>query len=319
MMPQGQITLKVARDFGETFNAATKFIRQNFVHYFTCMLLLAGPLVLIYSISYAYYDSVIQYKQSLVKIGRLYSFSKYGWEYLLAVFFQFASSLSMMCTSYAYLVVYNEKGKGNFGATDVMRKMNVVIGKIISAFLLYGLLTLIFIGAIVFLTAMVIEASPILGGFLVLCLLAGAAILTPNIMWQVSIAFLVIIYDEEIPISAYGRTREVMKDNYWWTWLVMTCSSLMFLFMAFLFMIPEVVYTVVSELSVAEEPSETSFLFIIISTACTFIATLIYSMNYIVAGFHFFSLAEKKDGEGLLQRINDIGKGDTIITEQLQN
>jgi hypothetical protein len=318
MIQQEQIPLKAARDFGETFNASTKFIRQNFLSYLTCILLLAGPFILLYSISYAYYSSVVEYKQSLVKAGRLYNISKFGWEYFLALFFQGISYLSMSCTTYAYMVVYNEKGRNNFSAGDVMRKMNAVLGKIFGAFFLFGFLSLIFVVAVGFIVAMLIETAPVIGVLLVLILIFAVLILAPNILWQLSTVFLVIISEEEIPLSAYGRTREVMKDNYWWTWLIVVCSSLMILFMSLLFMIPELVYAIVVNLSSGDEPEGASMLSVIIYTLCTFCASIIYSMNYVVGGFHYFSLSEKKDGDGLMQRINEIGKTTAPISNEQQ-
>ncbi|MFL5765285.1 MAG: hypothetical protein ACJ77K_15180 [Bacteroidia bacterium] len=318
MIPQEEIQFKVARDFGETFNISVKFIRQNFTSYFLCMLLLAGPFVLLYSISYAHYESVIQYKQSLYRAGRLYSFSKYGWEYFLSIVLNFISTLAVICTSLAYIVVYSEKGRNNFGATDVMKKMNSVLGKIIGGFLLYGFLVTIFVVAICFVVVMIIDASTVLGILICVVLFFAALIVLPNISWQMSTAFLVIIHEEEIPVSAYGRTREVMKDNYWWTWLVAVCSSLMFIFIALMFMIPEFVYMFIVNVSTGDEASESSILYIVVSTVCTFCATLVYSMNYIVTGFHYFSLVEKKDGQGLMLQINNIGKAEPA-SENIRN
>lgn len=315
MTTQEKINFRISRDFGEIFNVSVKFLRQNFKSFFICMLFLAGPFILMYSFCSAYHQSVVMHKLALVKAGRLYNMSTYGWEYFLSLFLQFLSSLSMMCTTYAYMLMYQEKGRDNFTVTDVAKRMNEVAGKIIGGFFLFFFLTMIFVIAVVAIAGIIIQSSPVLGTFVVILLLISVLLLGPNISWQISTAFLVIIADNEIPISSYGRTREVMKHNYWWTWLIMVCSSFLVFFLAILFVIPETIYSLVVAYSTAQQIEETSVFYIIVLVVCTFLATLVYSIIYIICGFHYFSLAEKKYGTGLMERINEIGKN-KIETQQ---
>jgi MFS family permease len=243
-----------------------------------------------------------------VHAGELYGLKKYDGIYFLSIVLQFLSYLTMMCTSYSYMLLYNERGKGNFNVGDVAKKMTAVIGKIIGAFFLFGFLILIFAVAVAFVINMIGSASPVFGVLLLLGLVVLILILFPNLSWQLCTLFLVIIAEEEIPLTAYGRTREVMKDNYWWTWLLMVCSNLMIMFVSAMFMIPELIYNLVLEAAALEEIQETSIVYIIVVITCTFCGTLVNAIGYVIGGFHFFSLEEKKDGAGLMERINDIGK-----------
>ena len=311
-----KINFKVARDFGETFNISINFLRQNFLPFFICLLLLAGPFILIYSFVVAHYESVILDKNALVKAGLLYNVNTYNWEYFISILLQFISYLSMTCTTYSYMIVYSEKGKGNFTVADVVRKMNSNIGKIIGGFILFFLIVVIFIVAIFFIIGIISGTSPIIAGLLAFASLIGSLLVAPNIVWQLNTLFLVIIADDEIPMSAYGRTRIVMKDNYWWTWLIVVCSTLIVSVLSLLFAIPSYVYTLFQNYSTSDDASETSILYIFTFATCTFLATLVYSLFYIISSFHYFSLAEKKDGKGLLERINEIGKIQTNTTEQ---
>ena len=304
---QEKINFKVARDFGETFNISIKFLRQNFVSFFICLLLLAGPFVLIYSFATAHYQSVILDKTALVRAGRLYNMNVYNWEYFLSLFCQFVCYLSLICTTYSYMIVYSEKGKGHFTVGDVLKKMNAHIGKIISAFLLYSFLTTIFVSAIFFIVGLIGDASSVLGILLVLSMLIGILLLGPNLFWQLNTIFLVIISENEIPISAFGRTREVMKNNYWLTWLIVVCASFMVSFLSLLFILPTSLYSIINLYTVSSSGEETSMIFIVISAICTFLATIVYAIFYIICTFHYFSLAEKQDGLGLMERINEIG------------
>jgi hypothetical protein len=317
MINQEKINFKVTRDFGETFNVSIKFLRQNFKSYFLCLLFLAGPMILLYSCSSAYYQTVILYKVSLVKAGRLYNMNIFTWEYFLSIFFQFLSYLSMMCCTYAYMLVYQEKGKGNFTTGDVARKMNASAGKIIGAFFLFFFLITIFVFAIILVYIVIAKLSTVLGVLIGIGLFIGAILLGPTISWQLSTSFLVILADDETPISGYTRTKDVMKRNHWWTWLIMVCASLMVVLLSLLFTLPKTIYSLVLTYSTSSEPQETSFFYLTVLTVCTFAATLVYSIIYIICGFHYFSLAEKSDGTGLMERINEIGKS-TIDTKEQQ-
>jgi len=53
--------------------------------------------------------------------------------------------------------------------------------------------------------------------------------------------------------------------------------------------------------------NETSIPFIAVATVCTFCTTLLYGFMYIINGVHYYSLAEKNDGKGMMERINEIG------------
>ncbi len=313
---QENINFKIARDFGETFNISVKFLRQNFSSFFICLLFLAGPFILSYSLILAHYDSVIIDKTALVKAGLLYNIKIYNWEYFLSLLLQILSYLSIICTTYSYMIVYSEKGKGNFTVADVAKKMNAHIGKITGGFLLYSFLTTIFIVALVYIIGMIGNSSNFFGVLMVILIFIGILLVGPNLLWQINTVFLVILIENEIPLSAYGRTREVMKDNFWWTWLLVVCGLFTISLLSVLFLLPSYLYTLINYYGTAESVQETSILYIIVSAVCTFLGTITNSIFYVISTFHYYSLAEKKDGKGLLERINEIGISQKNITEQ---
>ena len=314
---QEKINFKVDRDFGQTFNISIKFLRQNFKSFFLSILLVAGPFVLLYSFTSAHHQSVTLDKTALVKAGRLYNMNTFTLEYFISFFLQFISLLALMCTTYSYMLVYNEKGPGNFTVREVIKKINAHLGKIIGGFFLFFVLTLIFIVAIAFIVGIIIESAPVFGVFLVLFLFIGVLLVGPNILWQLNTLFLVIISENEMPFFAYGRTREVMKGNYWWTWLLIVCTIFIVSFLSLLFVIPAGIYSLIKIYTpTADVLEETSITYIIVLALCSFLATLVYSIFYIISSVHYFSLAEQKDGTGLLERINEIGITSKSNTEQ---
>jgi hypothetical protein len=110
------------------------------------------------------------------------------------------------------------------------------------------------------------------------------------------------------PLEAFGKTREAMRDNFWWTWVIVVCSSIGVGLAGLVFAMPQFAYQMVITFSnMRGEGEETSIGFIVVATICTFFSTLLYSVLYIINGVHYYSLAEKKDGQGLMERINEIG------------
>lgn len=307
-MNQEKIKLLQARDYGELFNVSIAFIRQNFKIYFLCIFFLAGPFVLLHSIAAAYYQAVILHKVALVRVGMLYNMNAYSWEYFLSLFLQFISVLSLMCTNYSFMVVYNEKGFANFTVSDVAKKLTQHIGKIIGGFFLFLVLIVIFGCSAGFIIGLVAGNSLALSILFSICIIVAFLIFAPNLLWQLSTSFLVMILENEIPFSAFGRTREVMKNNYWWTWLIIVTASLLIVIVSFMFALPLVIFTFIKTYFIASSGVEgSSFLFIIVFVLSSFFSTLIYSILYVICGFHYFSVAEKADGKGLMERINEIG------------
>ena len=216
-----------------------------------------------------------------------------------------------MCTTYSFMIVYKEKGVGNFTVRDVAKKMWQHTGKITGGFFLYFVLIIIFGVSLGVLLGLMVGDSEVMAIILILLYVVAFLILGPNLLWQLSTSFLVIISDNEIPFTAFGRTRIVMKRNYWWTWIIVVSVSIIVLFISLMFALPLGIVTFIRTFTIARGGSEdTSIIYLVIFVFSSFFSTLTYSLIYIVCGFHYFSLAEKQDGTGLLERINEIGKKD---------
>jgi hypothetical protein len=303
-----KILLRQDRDFSENFNVSVKFLRENFKPLFSCLLLLAGPFVMLHSIMSAVYQSQLLTNLSLVSRGVFNNLNVYNWQYFVTLLLQFFSILAVMSVTYAFMLVYKEKGPGEVTVSDVAKKIGSKFGSLIGGLFLYLFLAIIFIVTIVVMISIFGQISPILAALIAVLVFIAFLILLPNIMWQFSSAFLVILYEDEPPYSAYGRTRQVMKDNYWWTWLYMVCITIILMIMAWIISAPSIVINMIHMFS-RTAPEGGMSIFITILTALTaFLTTIINGILYLFCGMHYFSLAEKKDGKGLMERINEIGQ-----------
>jgi hypothetical protein len=133
-------------------------------------------------------------------------------------------------------------------------------------------------------------------------------VVLPPLSWQLSAVYLVKMHENKGVMESFGRTSKVMKGNYWWTWAIFVCASLAVGFIGLVFTIPQVIYTMVLRFSHLHSAVEDiSIGFFIVASVCTFCASLVRALLTVINGFHYFSLAEKKGGEGLMEKINEIG------------
>jgi hypothetical protein len=108
--------------------------------------------------------------------------------------------------------------------------------------------------------------------------------------------------------DCYTRTRNILRGNFWWTWVIMVCALIAVIIAGFVFALPQAIYQMVLMFShLKGNNDEVSVAFLVVATVSHFFTTIIYSVMHIICGFHYFSLAEKDDGKGLLERINEIG------------
>lgn len=306
-MNQEKINYRVARDFGETFNVSIKFLRQNYKLLLQSLILLAGPFILITAISGAFYQANAIETMSSGRTKNI--FSQFGWNYFLFITASIVSNLVIIGVVYSFMIEYMEKGFGNFQLNDVAKRLTSNLGNILSVFFSLTFLIILFLGAIIGIFIAIGTALPWLAVLLGFICVIGLLILFPPLMWQLSVVYIVKMTDNENVFDSYGKTKTVMKGNFWWTWVIVICSSLAIGVISFVFSLPQVIYQMVEMFSrMRGDNSEVSIVFLIVATICTFCTSILYSLLYLVSAFHYFSLNEKKEGTGLMERINDIGQ-----------
>ena len=325
-MNQEKINLRQVRDFGETFNASIKLVRQNFRLFFQSLLFIAGPFLLMSSIAGAFYQA-----NALVASARMQEailansftnpmdavLNQFGWPYLIFILASILSNLALVGTVFSFILTYAEKGPGQFTVSDVGNKLIQNIGGIIAIFLGLLFITIIALAILVGLGFALGSVSPALIVLFALGLFVGMLILFPPLIWQLSVIYLVRMDEGLGLILAFGKTRRVMQGSFWWTWVIVFCSSFGIGIAGIVFSLPQIAYQMVLTFSnIGSGDTEVSIPFIIVATICTFCTTLLYGFLYIINGVHYFSLAEKKDGKGMMERINEIGNTPNTNVQQ---
>ena len=307
-MNQEKINFRQARDFGETFNVSVKFLRQNFKLFFQSLIFIAGPFVLISAIAGAFYQSNSIEVSSLGRFSGGNPLAQYGWSFLIFMLAAIVSGIALIGTTFSFMITYMEKGPNGFGVNDVANKLIKNIGNILSVFFVLTLIAILIIAVVAGIIIGLTTAVPVLGILFALAFIFGMLILFPPLMWQLSVVYLVKMQEDKGVFEAFGRTREVMRGNFWWTWVIIVCSSIALGIVGFVFTLPQMVYQMILLFShIKDGGGETPLAFLIVATICTFCSTILYSALYVINAFHYYSLAEAKDGVGLMERIEEIG------------
>jgi hypothetical protein len=320
MLTEEKINFRQDRDFGETFNVTVKFIRQNFKHFFGTLILIAGPFILISAIAAGVNQA---YTLGMLRSLSIedFGYGRYGIIFFIYIAFAILATIVSASTCFAYMILYSERGPGNFKTSEVGNLVFKNIGKLFITLIVLLLMFAPIIAIFAGISYVVISSKLlvlIIGYYLML--LAGIAILLPNLVWLSSAVYLAAMLEKKTGVSAIKRSLELMRGNYWWTWLIMFCAVIALYVLVIIFSLPQIVYQLVITFSHVrgnlEDPGS-SAPFVIITAVCTFLATIVFSIIHILSGFHYYSLAERKDGAGLLSRIDEIGNtADTNVEQQ---
>ncbi len=317
MNNQEKINFRQVRDFGETFNVTVKFLRQNFKLFFQSLIFIAGPFLLISAIAGAFYQSNAVSIFSVSNMGQSNILSQFGWTYLIFILATIISNMVLFGTVYGFMINYMEKGQGGFTINDVGQTLVKNIGNILSVFFILMFFTVVILALVVGIVVGIAYAVPVLGVLFGIALFIGLLILLPPVMWLLSVVYLVKMQEGKGVMESFGRTRKVMRNNFWWTWVIMVCAVLAVGIISFVFALPQAIYQMVLIFSHLKDASgEVSIPFLIVATICTFCSTLLYSGLYVISSFHYYSLAEQKDGIGLMERIDEIGNTPNNNVEQ---
>jgi hypothetical protein len=318
-MNQEKVILFQARDFGETFSAAIKFIKQNFKAFFKAQLFVAGPFILFAAIAGAYYQA----NMLTVVAGRnmLGGFSSIlGWPYLIYILAMVLSHLSVLGTTYAYMVAYHNNKGENVEVAQVSKILLKNSMKIIGGFFLVLILVVIIGFAAAFIIGLIGSIHIIMAIIMGIVTVGGLLIIIPPFSWQFTTYYLYMMHNDDSVINSLSRIREIMRGEFWWTWLIVICTGIAVGILAVVFAIPQLIYQMILTFTAASGNSdgELSIPFMVVVTIGTILVTLTYSLYYIVFAMHYYSLIEKKEGIGLMERINEIGSkpgNDNINTQ----
>jgi hypothetical protein len=321
-MNQEKISFPVVRDFSGIFNASVKFVSQNFKHFFLALIFIAGPFLLVDSICMGFFQASLietSMNNKLTGFTNFNSFeywSQFGGQLFIIVLVAILARIILLTTTYAYVLAYNTHGPKNFGIAEIRKIVFQNIVKTIKGFFVCVLLFLFLLLIIGIIGGLMMTMLPLFTSIIMVLVVIAAFIISPPFIWQLSTFYLVQMKEDLGVLDSMRKVREIMRGEFFQTWLIIVVAALILIVLGFLFSAPTYIYQFILRMGGAMKLVENATSYIIISTACGFLVKFLGSLMYIVNSFLYYSLDEKKNGAALISRIDEIGNTPVNDTDQ---
>lgn len=280
-MAQQKIVLRKIRDFGENYNDTFGFIRQNFAPLLKSFFAVTGVFMIIHAIALAFYSSgqssVINdiFKDVITERNVA---NVFGWDYFLNIASYFVLYAAMHTAITAYFMAYDN----HMGEPPAMADVWYYFSRYF--------LKVFFFSIPAFIVVLV---------GLLFCILPGiyfAIVLTP---------FSTVIMVEDLSFSdAFNRCFKIVKENFWISFGIYVVSYIIFSTMSGLITLIVGAIVGVSAYFTTKEMGSAYVLIVSLASVFEFIFYIVF---YVSVVLHYYNLAERTDGTGLLQRIDEIG------------
>ena len=321
-MTNQKIYYRKVRDLGGIFAATFGFIKQNFKPFYSSLLFLAGPFIIVGSAISAY---MVGASVNITKLAtNLQSF--YG-DLLYAYFF---SMIFIFIGVAIYNVIINKNLIENekLDPTESLTINHTTTGFFSHFWYVLGnmLLLAVLLIVVVMLFALVFGGIFALAGgnsgsgavilitvIALILLLCGLLIFGP-ILSFIPLAALFVCQRDRVGIfSAIKKVLYYLKGNFWMTWLVSFVALISYSIMGFIVQLPVFILTLVSTFSrfsatnnytAKDEP--TSLILVVVIIVCSLLSYSVMSVYYLMTIYQFTSLEEKKEGSAIIEKINQI-------------
>jgi len=282
-----QIKFYKVRDFGETLNVVVEFISQNFKPLSLCVILFSGPFFLITGMLNG---------NSLSSVADLFgigSTTLVGQNPLLALpsgLLMLLAISILVATVYSYLRLYNQ-GEKEISPSKVWSLGKKDILMVLISFFGFG----------------------IIAGIATLFLVIPG-IYVGVVLFQV---YAVQAHERLSFTKAISRCFDLIKENWWVTFGLLFVAYIIRFIISLIFAIPSTIITFVLGTSSLDLSSGGAvpgivqgFLYLLNGLAMVgdgWSTMLIY----LVAGFQYYNLVERKEAVGLMKDIDTFGSGET--------
>lgn len=313
--PSRKIVFRRQREFGQIFTDAFKYLKFNFKALMVAVLLIPGPLLLIAGGFNGYLQSISSNPSSLLTMGGMgnaYDIVASMLSVMLPyLFFFFLASIVFNAVVNRYLILSQEKPEGEtISVSDLMRYLPKDAWRLFYNYLLFNL---VMIAAMI--PFVLLAMIPVLGIILIIIILIfGMLLMGPNLMYAITNSTYLVLRDEILITTAFGKTWRYMKGNYWYTWLLLVASYLIISIASSIFALPQMILSMVSSFS-RFNPDNYEYsgggnyttLFVIFGMIAVLGQFLLMPLLNIFTTLTFHSHEEAEDGTGLKERINEIG------------
>lgn len=267
-----KIEFRKVRDFGDLLNTTFAFIKQNFKKLFLSLLFIAGPAIFITGIAAGFYQSNI--------FSLRLSLENFIPSALIYYFFIFITFQLILTVTYSYINLYLENNLDEFDVNDVWENVKKNL-------------------PMVFLTTI---------GISVIVLFATILLIIPGIYLGIifTIIYIVRIQEKLFFFESISRCRYLISGNWWFTFALLLIFSVIQYFLTFLFLIPQYIAMFIGMLHMRNGQLSLNSTFMMITSIIASVSYFFYAIVLIGISLHYFSLVEKKEATGLMEKLETI-------------
>jgi hypothetical protein len=262
-----KIEFRKIRDFGELINTTFEFIKQNLKILFFSLLFIAGPGIILTGIAGGLYQGSMSFNKYFLATAIIYFL-------LMFITLQF-----IIAVTYSCLNLYIEKDSVDFSVNDVWERTKEDFLMILFTSIGTGFVTV----------------------FALLLIIPGVYLsVTLTIIFMVRMR-------EKLPFfDSVSRCRKLISRNWWFTFALLLILSVIEYFFSFIFAIPQYIAMFIGFLHSTSGKPDLNSTVLILTSIISSVSYLFYCIPIIGITFHYFSLVEKKEAVGLLQKLETI-------------
>lgn len=273
-----KIELRQVRNFSELVNDTFVFLKQNFKPLLKCVIIICGFFLLASTITAVFQQMRLMSSLSPGEIIRRPA-KIYGWEFAFQMIFAVLFYVMVALTVFSYMSLYKEKGNQAPEVEEVWADVKYFFWRFFGASILTGIITMV---------------------ALMFCILPGVY------LWPtMSIITAIIVFENSSFSSAFDRGFKLIKNHWWLTFGALFIIALVVYAALLAFILPSTILTTGSMLF---SKSPVSLPVLIFTTVLQNVAQIFMFLPYIVIGLCYFSLTERKDNSGLMDKLDMIGQ-----------
>ena len=295
-MNHKKIELREERDFGQKFNAVFTFVQTNFKPFVKIMALTVGPLALVGGFFFGLFFSYLSNLEGLAA-GNHHNYLGGFAELAVSYLFLGIASLWMTIAVFSYMAEY-EKGNENITIEAVWKHGKGKIWPMIG-FSMLIVLAMILVVFIIFAlpgndNAGIIFFKMLLFYIAIFYVMITLSLVTPN-----------MVIDDAYLFESIGRSFTLIRGKWWSTFGLLSVMGMIAYMATMIFAIPFYAGWVITLIM----QTSASGILTIIGSCILFLGSfLMMTLPTLALGFQYFNLVERKDGTGLLKKIDQLGK-----------
>ncbi len=286
------IEFKKQRELGEILSDSFGFIRNEFKPFFSTILKIVGPYIVIMLISMGFYMFTIGDIFNLSAIGNPTATQTYSpFIMVFAILALILSSIAAYVLAQGTVLHYIKSYINNKGAVNYDEIRQGVYGSFWS---LFGL-------------GILVGLSVMIGA--IFCLIPGIYLAVP-----LSVSFAILVFLKKDAMESYQYSFTLIKENWWMTFVTLFVVYIIVAIATYAFSLPAVIYTWIKMGVFSGEMDAENFnifndpIYLLLNILSTLIRFLMNIIFLVSTSLIFFNLNEKKNFTGTFERIESLGK-----------